>query len=243
MKRNIKMVVEYDGTAYHGWQYQDNAATIQGAIETALERLLGENIRITGSGRTDAGVHARGQVASFETESSMEARKVVPGLNAWLPDDIRVISVEEAAADFNARYSAKKRIYQYFLSPRRTALHRHSSWQFFQKLDENALDEVAAALLGIHDFGAFAKVNAQTEHKLCEVFESAWQRDDAIWVYRIAANRFLHGMVRSIVGTMVDVARGRFTMQEFKEIFAACDRTRAGVAAPARGLVLEQVIY
>lgn len=237
------MVLTYDGTEYHGWQYQDNARTIQGAIEEALEKLLGEKIRITGSGRTDAGVHARGQVASFETESEMENRKMVPGLNAWLPDDIRILSVETADADFSARFSARQRIYQYFLSPRPTALMRHNSWQFFQTLDEAILDEIAAMVIGIHDFGAFARANAQTEHKLCEVFESSWRRDEPVWVYRIAANRFLHGMVRSIVGTMVDVARGRFTMDEFREIFASQDRTRAGVAAPAKGLVLEVVEY
>ena len=243
MNRTLKMIVEYDGTAYHGWQYQDNAGTVQGTIEIALTKLLGEKIRITGSGRTDAGVHARGQVASFRTANPLECRKIGPGLNAWLPDDIRIKLVEEAGADFNARYSAKKRVYQYYLATEQTALYRFTCWQFFQPLDEQILHELAGQVIGVHDFGAFSKVQVQSEHKLCHVFESRWTRQDRLLVYRIAANRFLHGMVRSIVGTMVDVARGRFTVGEFGEIFAARDRTKAGTAAPAKGLVLEAVEY
>lgn len=243
MKRNIKIIFEYDGTAYHGWQYQDNLTTVQGTLETAIFKLTGETLRVTASGRTDAGVHARGQVANFKIEKKMPLHSIEKGLNFYLPDDISVKSVEEVLPDFNARFQAKTRIYQYYISTEQTALMRNFCWQFFQKFDTEILNPLAKMLIGDHDFGAFSRVQVQAKHKRCIVYESCWFQEKGLWVYRIAANRFLHGMVRTIVGTIIDTARGKFTQVQFQEIFLSRNRLLAGPAAPAKGLVLEQVIY
>lgn len=241
--RNIKIIIEYEGAAYHGWQYQKNLPSVQEAMETAIFKLTGENIRITAAGRTDTGVHARGQVANFKIKKNLTLNQIKSGLNAHLPNDIAVKSAEVVNADFNARFQAKRRVYQYFISTEHTALMRNYCWQLFYSLDEKKLNDLSTKLIGNHDFGAFCRKVVQSEHKRCIVFESGWTRHNALWVYRISANRFLHGMVRTIVGTLVDVVRGRFTVQQFDHIFNAGDRTLAGPAAPAKGLVLEEVIY
>ena len=243
MARNIKITIEYEGTNYHGWQWQENADTVQGRLMEAVTRLTGEQPTITGAGRTDAGVHARGQVANFKIEKALPLHNIEMGLNAYLPRDIVVKSAEEVPEQFNARFDAKKRIYQYYISPRRTALWRHVTWQFFSPFDENLLHHAAEMMLGEHDFGAFSRLEVQSEHKRCIVYESRWFWKDGLLVYRIAANRFLHGMVRTIVGTMMDCARGKISLGEFKAIFESKDRTVAGPAAPARGLILEAVEY
>ncbi len=242
-ERNIKLLIEYDGTAYHGWQRQENARSIQAELENAIEKLTGETVNLIAAGRTDAGVHARGQVANFRTHSRLPLHKIYMGINAYLPRDIVVKQAEEVPMDFHARFSARKRIYQYYLLTERTAIYRNYCWQFFQRFETDVLNDLASQIIGEHDFGAFSRVEVQSEHKRCQVWESRWFRKDDFWVYRIVANRFLHGMVRTLVGTMLDVARGRFTAEEFQEIFAAQDRTRAGEAAPARGLFLEEVVY
>ena len=241
--RNIKIVVEYEGTNYHGWQWQENADTVQGRLMEAITRLTGEQTTITGAGRTDAGVHARGQVANFKIRKALPLHNIEMGLNAYLPRDIVVKSAEEVPPDFNARFDARKRIYQYYISPQRTALLRNMTWQFFSPFDEDLLHRTAAMIIGEHDFGAFSRVEVQSNHKRCIVYESRWFYKDGLLVYRIAANRFLHGMVRTLVGTMMDCARGKISLEEFEAIFLCRDRTQAGPAAPARGLILEAVEY
>jgi tRNA pseudouridine38-40 synthase len=243
MERNIKIVLEYEGTAYHGWQYQENLVTVQGKLEEAIHKLTGETVRVTAAGRTDSGVHARGQVVNFRINSNLPIHKIEMGLNAHLPRDISVKSAEVAEADFNARFSAKQRIYHYYISTERTALMRNFCWQFFQKFDTGVLNPLAELLIGQHDFGAFSRMEVQSDHKICIVFESRWFAEKHLWIYRIAANRFLHGMVRTIVGTMIDVARGRFSEAQFRGILESRDRLAAGSAAPAKGLVLEEVVY
>ncbi len=241
--RNIKLIIEYEGAAYHGWQYQKNLPSVQGSLENAILKLTGENTRVTAAGRTDTGVHARGQVANFKIQKKMTRNQLKSGLNAHLPQDIVIKSVDVVNADFNARFQAKQRVYQYFISTEHTALMRNYCWQIFYPLDEKKLNELSTKLIGNHDFGGFCRKVVQSEHKRCIVYESQWQQNNTIWVYRISANRFLHGMVRTIVGTLIDVVRGRFTVQQFDQIFNSCDRTLAGQAAPARGLVLEEVRY
>ena len=241
--RNIKIVVEYEGTNYHGWQWQENADTVQGRLMEAITRLTGEQATVTGAGRTDAGVHARGQVANFKIRKALPLHNIEMGLNAYLPRDIVVKSAEEVPPDFNARFDARKRIYQYYISPQRTALLRNLTWQFFSPFDEDLLHRTAAMIIGEHDFGAFSRVEVQSNHKRCIVYESRWFYKDGLLVYRIAANRFLHGMVRTLVGTMMDCARGKISLEEFEAIFHSRDRTQAGPAAPARGLILEAVEY
>ena len=244
MERNIRLLLEYEGTAYRGWQYQNDLPTVQGCLEEAIFRLTDERVRVTAAGRTDAGVHARGQVVNFMIRKPLPLYSIEMGLNYHLPDDIVVNAVTEAPADFNARFQARQRIYQYYISTRRTALNRAFCWQFFQTFDPAVLPLLAEMLLGDHDFGSFSRLEVQSVHKRCIVYESRWlQPKPHLWVYRIAANRFLHGMVRTIVGTMIDVARGRFSVAQFRDIFAAQDRLSAGPAAPAKGLVLEAVAY
>ncbi len=243
MERNIKLIVEYEGTAYHGWQWQENAPTVQGVLEAAIRKLTGEKLRVTAAGRTDAGVHAWGQVVNFKTHTALPVYKIMMGLNAHLPRDVRVRQADEADLEFSARFSAKQRVYQYYISTENTAIYRNFCWQLFQKFDPELLNPVAESLLGEHDFGAFSRVQVDTAHKRCRVEESRWFRQNGLWVYRVAANRFLHGMVRTIVGTTIDVARGRFTMEEFQEIFNSRKRELAGAAAPAKGLFFQEVIY
>jgi tRNA pseudouridine38-40 synthase len=243
MERNIKLILEYEGTNYHGWQIQENSITVQQKVEEAIFQLTGERIRVTGAGRTDAGVHARGQVANFFLTKGLLVRKIEGGINAYLPKDIVVRSAEVVEKDFNARFKATKRVYQYYICFQRTALMRNFCWQIFQELNQDVLEEMNEMVRGEHDFSSFARLETQTDHKRCTVYESVWQRWNDQLIYRIVANRFLHGMVRTLVGTMVDVASGKYSIEEFKKIFQAKNRLEAGAAAPAKGLILEEVIY
>ncbi len=242
-ERNIRLLVEYDGSAYHGWQSQDNALSVQEVLERAIKKLTQEERRVTAAGRTDAGVHARGQVVNFLVSKPLPLNKFLLGLNAHLPGDVVVKKAEEVPLEFNARFDARKRVYQYFMMFERTAIYRDYCWQFFQKMDRELLQPLADMLVGSHDFGAFSRLEVQSPGKRCQVYESKWREEGNFLIYRIVANRFLHGMVRTIVGTMIDTARGRFTPQQFETIFRSQDRTLAGTAAPARGLFLEEVIY
>ena len=242
-ERNIRLIIEYEGTNYHGWQRQENAPSVQETLEEAIYQLSQERVRVTAAGRTDTGVHARGQVVNFPLKKALSLGNIYMGINAYLPEDIVVKKAEEVPKSFHARFDARLRVYQYYLCTERTAIYRNYCWQFFQKLNVSLLQPMADLLIGEHDFGAFSRVEVQSNHKMCRVEESHWKQEGDFLIYRIAANRFLHGMVRTIVGTMIDVARGRFTMKRFEEIFRSADRTQAGVAAPAQGLFLEEVRY
>jgi tRNA pseudouridine38-40 synthase len=243
MERNIKLTLEYEGTNYHGWQIQENAVTIQQKVEEAIFQLCREKVRIIGAGRTDSGVHARGQVANFSLVKDLELHEIEGGLNAYLPDDIVVKDVEEVDHNFSARYSAVKRIYQYYICANRAALTRNFCWQVFQKFDYEILNLMSEMLVGDHDFSSFARMETQSKHKRCIVYESQWKKHGNQLIYQIVANRFLHGMVRSIVGTMMEVALGKYSVERFRDIFHAKNRVEAGPAAPAKGLILEEVIY
>ncbi len=243
VKRNIRLLLEYDGTNYHGWQSQENSKTIQDFLEFAIEKLTQEKIRVTASGRTDAGVHAKGQVVNFYIKKNLPIHNICMGLNTYLPQDIVVKNADEVDLNFNARFNAKKRVYQYYIMLDRTAIYRKFCWQIFQKLDISILKILAKSIVGEHDFSAFAKLEAQTESKICHVYESQWRTQADFLIYRIMANHFLHGMVRAIVGTMIDVARGRFTVEQFEKFLYSRDRKMAGESAPAQGLFLEEVIY
>jgi tRNA pseudouridine38-40 synthase len=243
MARNIKLVIEYDGTRYHGWQYQEGIPTVQATLEKAIFKLCGEPIRIHAAGRTDTGVHARGQVVSFHMERELPIHNIRMGINAHLPDDIVVRSGAFVDDAFHARYSARQRVYHYWVSLERTAILKLYCWQMMRPLNRQLLEEMATRIIGMHDFAAFCRTKVQSDHKRCIVSESSWQQQGALLIYRIAANRFLHGMVRTLVGTMIDVARGRFSLAEFETIFNSGDRTLGGPAAPSRGLYLEEVLY
>lgn len=235
--------MEYDGTNYHGWQSQTNADTVQDVLENAIEKLFQESIRSTAAGRTDSGVHARGQVVNFLITKDLPLRKILLGLNAHLPEDIVVKNVEEVPLKFNSRFDAKRRVYQYYMMFQHTAIYRKYCWQFLQKINTDLLQPMADMLKGEHDYSAFAKLETHPEDNICHVYESRWYQQDGFFIYRIMANRFINGMARGIVGTMIDVASGRFASDMFEDIFHSQDRSKAGGSAPARGLFLEEVIY
>jgi tRNA pseudouridine38-40 synthase len=241
--RNIKLIVEYEGTAYAGWQKQINARSIQGELENALAQILREQVTLIGAGRTDAGVHARGQVANFKTGSPIERHSLVRSLNGILPDDIAVRSAEEVGADFHARFSAIRRRYSYTIARRPAVLERHMTWYLTYEMDQQLLDKGAELILGTHDFRSYCRAESKLDHYRCRIDESRWEQQADILRYRISADRFLHGMVRSLVGTMIDVARGYMPFADFEMLFELRDRTEAGMAAPARGLILEEVEY
>ena len=241
--RNIKLLLEYDGTNYVGWQRQTNGKSIQGEIEDVLFKILQEKVNIIGAGRTDAGVHARGQVANFRTNTSLRLEDIQGALNALLADDIILRDLEEVALDFHARYGAKERSYSYLITLKPSAFLRHYSWQVKYLLDVNLMKRVATLIPGTHDFESFCKANSEVNDHRCTVTASCWSLDDSKLQYQIRANRFLHSMVRALVGTMVDVGRGYTTFDEFSRILEKKDRKEAGATAPAKGLVLESVIY
>ena len=237
------LIIEYDGTEFAGWQYQANARTVQEALETALRELLQEDVHITGSGRTDAGVHARGQVAHCDIGNMMDVRSITRGANALLPPDVVVRHVEQVDDQFHARYGAVWRWYRYTISQEPIAIGRTYAWHWGQHLNDELLHLCARQILGEHDFQAFSKVDTEVKHFRCTVGLAEWKRENATLTFDIKANRFLYGMVRALVGTMVEIARGHRTLEDFQRILASKDRSQAGMAAPAAGLRLERVIY
>jgi tRNA pseudouridine38-40 synthase len=241
--RTLKAIIEYDGTDFVGWQRQKNGRSVQEELESVLRRILQERITVTGAGRTDAGVHATGQVAHFRTGSGMPLRRLLRALNGLLPKDITVRRLETAAEGFHARRSAKARTYRYRISTRPTALDRDRSWVITYRLDRRALQACAETVRGIHDFRSFSRRGSARPHYRCVVLECTWRNRRGGMDFVITADRFLHGMVRSLVGTMVDVARGYRTVDEFRPILAGMDRRLAGPTAPPQGLFLERVHY
>lgn len=242
--QNIKLTLEYDGTGFVGWQVQPNGPSIQGELEKAIAQITHEPATTVAAGRTDAGVHARGQVVSTRMEKPVDPPAFLKSLNAILPPQIVVTGAEPVSENFHARYSARARIYQYFLSLQPTAIGRDYSWYVGGfKLDMALLERCASMLVGEHDFESFCKSNSDVDHFRCIVEEAEWSKNDSSIVFRIRANRFLYGMVRALVGTMVEIGRGHRPFSDLKRILEAKNRTLAGMAAPARGLFLEQIIY
>ncbi len=241
--RCVKLVIEYDGTDFVGWQSQLNGRAVQDEIIRALHQVLGEDVTLIGAGRTDSGVHARGQVAGFHTENVIAPGKLFNALNGTLPEDVRIHAVEEVPVAFRARFDARQRRYSYRLSLKPTALHRRTSWHVKFRLDVQLMNAAAEQILGKHDFGAFCKHEAEVENRVCTVVLSRWIGGEDHLVYDVAADRFVHGMVRALVGTMVDIGRGHTPLEKLGEIMASRSRSEAGATAPARGLCLEEVVY
>jgi tRNA pseudouridine38-40 synthase len=241
------LLLEYQGTAYGGSQYQKNAPTVQGALERALGSLTGEPIRVAMAGRTDAGVHARGQVASFKTSTRHSTAVIIRGTNALLPADIAVRAAEEVDIGFDPRRNAKSRWYRYTLdtSAQRPALGRHYSWHVGPGLDLKAMAGAAKHLKGKHDFAAFtAPSEAQRSVTLRHVLRVRLQPDKAQRVhFEIEANAFLLHMVRRIVGTLVEVGRGKMAVADFRRLIEEAPPGEASRTAPARGLCLVKVRY
>ena len=243
--RNIKLTIEYDGTAYHGWQVQPNVVTVQGAIEAVLQRITREPVQVVGSGRTDSGVHAAGQAANFHTRSKMTARAFRQALNALLPHDIVVTEATEVAPEFHARYDAVRRIYRYTLLNRSfsSAFHRNIALHHPGDLGVEPMDAMSQALIGTHDFSSFQKTGSTRKDPTCTVFDTRWWRDGD-WVhFEIEADSFLRGMVRAIVGSCLRWHTDVGPVATMQQVLAAKNRAAAGPSAPAHGLCLVRVEY
>ena len=238
----IKLTIEYDGTAYYGWQFQKNQVSVQEEIERALSIIFKMDIRIIGAGRTDTGVHARNQIAHLDVPE-FDLSKLKQSLNGILKVDIRIKDVTECAADFHARFDASKRYYRYQICQIATAINRAFAWQIFFPINIALMQEGAEIIAGAKDFKSFCKTKSDVKNHLCDIFESHWFIKDDLLVYEIAANRFLHGMVRAIVGTLIDLGRGQIDLAFLKKIIEGRDRTQVLNTAPAHGLFLEKIVY
>lgn len=244
---NIKLILEYDGSAYHGWQSQDGTgkATVQQTLETALAEIAGEPVRTVSSGRTDAGVHAFGHVANFTTQAELPPAAWAPAVNRLLPPDIRILASEEVPADFHARFSATGKTYCYRILNRRTApvLERGRVWHVNRKLNVAAMKRAAAVLVGRHDFSSFRSSGCGARTAVRTLRRLELRKSGEIITITLEADAFLMHMARNIVGTLVEAGLGRFTAAEVKAVLKARDRTRAGKTAPAGGLYMLEVCY
>ncbi len=244
--QTFKLIIEYDGSAFHGWQRQKQDRTVQETIERAIGRMTGETITLIGSGRTDAGVHARGQVASFQTTSRLDARVFFNGLNSLLPEDVRIRACEPMPDGFHARFDVRSKHYRYHIlnRPLATAIGRQFVWHIRKPLDTMAMTHAADAFIGSHDFKAFEGAGSPRAHTVRTVTESTIRlTEGGRLTYDILADGFLRFMVRNIVGTLVEVGLGKRSAEEIAAIIASKNRSRAGATAPPQGLFLIEVIY
>ncbi len=245
MTRRLMIMVEYDGTGFCGWQLQAEGRTVQGVLEDAVLRTTGEAARVTGASRTDAGVHAEGQVAHFDTASALPPGRLLRALNHWLPDDVAVLDCREVAPDFDARFSASSKLYRYRIlcSAARRPLRERFTLRQWRSLDVDAVRECAALLVGEHDFTSFASEHTEAESNVRRVMRSELLESGDELHYLVEGNGFLYNMVRIIVGTLLEVGRGRIAASDFVDILNACDRKAAGPTAPPWGLTLVRVNY
>jgi tRNA pseudouridine38-40 synthase len=243
--RNIKLTIQYDGTNYHGWQTQSNAPSIQELIEDKLSTIVNHKVTLYGSGRTDAGVHAVGQVANFQTSSKLKPDVIKRALNSMLPQDIVVRNSEEVDGKFHARYRARSRVYQYLIWNDRipSPFFRKFSWFVASRLDLEKMQEAGSLLIGRHDFSSFQGADRMETRAVRDMVRLDIKKIGQLSVVTIEANSFLKHMVRNIVGTLVEVGKGKMNLDGFKKLIEAKDRTKAGLAAPAHGLFLREVKY
>ena len=248
------ITLSYDGTAYHGWQIQPNGISVQEVLEHALSTILRESIAITGAGRTDAGVHGRMMVAHFDTELSFDCAQLVYKVNRLLPRDVSVSRIEPVDEDLHARFSATSRTYHYYVHTGKQPFSRQYSCVLHYSLDFDKMNEAAAYLIGEKDFKCFCKAGADVKTTICNLTEARWiptndefvlTTDDTVtnWCFVITANRFLRNMVRAVVGTLVEVGRGRLSLDEFKKIVDGGTRSDAGESMPGNALFLWEVKY
>ncbi len=234
----------YDGSRYHGWQIQPNGDSVQARLQQALSLLLRCDIIVTGAGRTDAGVHARMMVAHFDGPDTIDTTQLTYKLNKLLPRDIAVSNVRQVSDDLHARFSATSRMYRYYLHTTKDPFLSFTSCELHYPLDFNKMNEAAAILTTYTDFGAFCKAHADVKTTLCHVTEAQWvQTSPTTWYFQIRANRFLRNMVRAVVGTLIDVGRGRLSLDDFRRVIEGKKRTEAGESMPAHALFLEDITY
>lgn len=235
----------YDGTRYHGWQIQPNGITVQSELERCLSLLLRQKISVTGAGRTDTGVHARRMAAHFDIEQlPMREQDLTHKLNGLLPQDIGVYVIEQVSNDLHARFSAVSRTYHYYVHTQKTPFSRQYSLELHYQLNYQLMNEAGRILMEYDDFGSFCKAGSDVKTTICHVTHAQWHKlSDTSWYFRITANRFLRNMVRAVVGTLVEVGRGKMTLDEFRQVIEGGRRTQAGESMPAKALFLEDVVY
>lgn len=235
--------IAYNGKNYNGWQSQQNSVGIQMVVEEALSLLLQEKIKIIGSGRTDTGVHCEQQFFHADIQTPFDHKLLIQKLNSFLPQAIAIQAIAEVRDDASARYDAVERSYRYQITRKKNPFLEGYAWYFFKPLDIRTMNAAAALLIGEHDFACFSKVNTDVNHFICTIKRAVWEEKGDLLIFHITANRFLRGMVRAIVGTLLDVGTGKITMEDFKAIINSRDRRKAGANVPPHGLFLINVKY
>ena len=240
---NYKLTIQYDGTNYAGWQIQENAASVQEVIRDSIKQILQSDINLIGAGRTDAGVHALGQVANFNVSQHLDLSRFKYSLNAVLPKDISITKIETVEEDFHSRFSAKKRSYIYLISNQKSPFFERYSYTYFSELKPEGLNDLSSTLMGKKDFTSFSKINTEVQNKICEVYLARWRRQKNLLIFYIEANRFLYGMVRAIVGSLLKAYSSEDGQNYLTNILNQKDRGVAADAVPAKGLFLYKVKY
>jgi tRNA pseudouridine38-40 synthase len=243
--RNISLLVSYDGTAYHGWQCQPNAITIQETLQKTIERITSRPVKLYGGARTDSGVHARGQVVNFHSDSGIDVKSLEKGINSLLPPDIRIRRADEVPEDFHSRYSAKSKTYVYCIlnTLHNSPFYGRYAWHIRRDLDVSSMRNTIQHVKGAHDFSAFKKQEETYRSTVREVLRAGVARRKEFVYIVLEGTGFLRYMVRNIVGTLVWVGSGRLTKQGFLEVMESRDRQKAGPTAPAKGLFLKEIKY
>lgn len=241
--KNYKIIVEYDGSEYSGWQIQPNSRTIQEEIRNAIKTIIKEDVNLIGSGRTDSGVHALGQAANFKCEGTLELGKFIYSLNAILPKSIAIRDAEEVPEEFHARFDARKRKYLYLITKKKSPFYYKYSYFYTKNLDISGLNKITPELIGKKDFKSFAKESDENSGTECEIYSAFWSEKRDFCIFSIEANRFLRGMVRTIVGTMLEMERKGLNKDYLREIIFSREREKAGMAVPPNGLFLYKVRY
>lgn len=242
---NYKIKIAYDGTNYSGWQIQQNSISVQEKIKTGIEQITGEEVNLLGSGRTDSGVHAIGQTANFHLSKVIDKGKFLHSLNSVIPHDISILDIEEVHKNFNSRFDAISRIYIYIITTSKNPFYYKYSWEinWFKNYDLSKINLLSKIFIGKKDFTSFCRKHSDVENKICDLKEFRWKKfGDKIFIY-VEANRFLHGMVRTLIGTVLLAAKNNYDEELIKNIIENKDRETAGEAVPARGLFLYKVRY
>nr|WP_315151463.1 tRNA pseudouridine(38-40) synthase TruA [uncultured Flavobacterium sp.] len=241
MRYFIKLA--YNGTNYHGWQFQPNASSVQETMNKAFSVILNSEINLMGAGRTDTGVHAKEMYAHFDLEKPFDISNTIHKLNSFLPKDIVIYDIFTVADDAHTRFDATKRTYEYHINIFKDAFLLEQSWYFRQKLDLDLMNEAAGILLKHTDFQCFSKVNTDVNTFDCTIFEAQWNQENGKLIFTISANRFLRNMVRSIVGTLINIGLHKITLDDFESIIESKNRDKAGFSVPAHGLYLTKIEY
>lgn len=245
MKTRYFIYISYRGTSYHGWQVQPNSLTVQKILDEALSVVLNEKISTVGAGRTDTGVHARVFCAHFDSVlADLETdKKLIFRLNCYLPRDISVNAIRKVVPDANARYSAVSRTYKYYISSIKDPFFNNSSWYLHNDIDIIMMNEACKILYKHSDFTSFSKLHSGAKTNICKIFYANWEKSENLLIFTIKADRFLRNMVRAIVGTMIEMGRGKINLNKFEEVILAKDRCKAGKSVPAKGLFLTEIEY